>query len=58
MRQLSTSDHMTQKLIITGHRMAFNTEHSSYCIVSLKGPDMTNVKQYKRETYRPNLCTK
>ena len=36
MRQLSTSDQMTQKLTAIGHRSAFNNEQSPYRIVSYR----------------------
>ena len=35
---------MTQKLTILGHRTAFNNEQ-----ISIKGPEITNVKQFTRE---------
>ena len=36
MRQLSTTDQMTQKLTEVGYRTAFNNEQSPYRIVSYK----------------------
>ena len=58
MRQLSTRDQMTQKLTTIGHHTAFNNEQSPYCIVCYKRHRNDNVKQFKRENSRPNLCTK
>ena len=38
-----------------GHRTTINNEQSSYRIVSYKRPRYDNVKQFKRENYRPDF---
>ena len=48
-RQLSTREQMTQKLITIGHRTAFNNEQSPHNLVSYKGSRNDKVKQLKRE---------
>ena len=49
---------MTQKLTTIGNRTAFNNEQSPYRIVGYKRPRNDNIKQFKRENYRPYLCKK
>ena len=49
MRQLFPRDQMAHKLTAIGHRTASNIEQIPYRIVSYKGPEITNIKQFKRE---------
>ena len=49
---------MTHKLTSIGHHEDFNNEQSPYNIVSYKRPRDDNVKQFKRENYGLNICTK
>lgn len=49
MGQLFTSDQITQNLTTIGHRMAFENEQNRYCIVNLKGTEVTNVNNSKEK---------
>lgn len=49
MRQLFPKYKMTYNLTTIGHHTAFNNQQHTYCIVGNKGPDMTNLNQFKKE---------
>ena len=49
MRQFSINNQMSQKLATLGHRTIFNDAQHPNGLANYKKPQMTNVKQFKRE---------
>ena len=55
MRQLSTRNQMTQKLITIGHHAIFNNEQSPYRIVRYKNPRNCNIRSSTKDQYINNF---